>query len=57
VIVEGLVIYPSLKKEDLAECVQISCLLRSRIWMLCACKKLDKDNKEEELVGVAPGWG
>jgi hypothetical protein len=39
------------------ECAQISCLLRSRILMLCACKKLDKDNKEEELVDVAPRWG
>jgi hypothetical protein len=56
VIVEGLVLYPSSKKEDLAECAQISYLLWSRIWMLCSCKKLENDNKEEELVDVAPGW-
>jgi hypothetical protein len=51
------VLYLSSKKEDLVEYAQISCLLRSRILMLCACKKLDKDNKEEELVDIAPGWG
>ena len=50
-------LYPNSKKEDLAECVQISCLMRSRILMLFTCKKIDKDNKEEELVGVPQGGG
>ena len=54
---KGLVLYPSSKKEDLVECAQISCLLLSRILMLCACKNLDKDNKEKELVDAAPRWG
>jgi hypothetical protein len=31
--------------------------LQSRILMLCAYKKLDIDNKEEELVDVALGSG
>jgi hypothetical protein len=26
-------------------------------WWLCACNRLTEDNKEEELVDVAPGWG
>jgi hypothetical protein len=24
---------------------------------LCACNRLLEDNKEEELVDIAPGWG
>jgi hypothetical protein len=38
-------------------CAQISYSMQSRILWLCACRRLIEDNKrEEELVGVAPGW-
>ena len=38
-------------KEDLAECAQISCLLQSKILMLCACKKLGKKIIKKRRVG------
>jgi hypothetical protein len=39
-------------------CMQISCPMQSRVLWLCACKTIDRRNKEEEeLVDVAPHWG
>jgi hypothetical protein len=55
---KGSMLRPRSGKKDLAKCVQISCLMRSRILWLCACRRLTKDNnREEELVDIAPGWG
>jgi hypothetical protein len=39
------------------QAAQIFCPVRSRVLRLCACNRLTKDNKEEEFVGIAPGWG
>ena len=44
------------RKKDLASCADL-CPMRSRVLRICACNRLTKDNKEEELVDVAPGWG
>jgi hypothetical protein len=52
------VLEPSLGKEDLARCTQISCPMRSGFCGSVHVRRLTEDNKEEEeLVDVAPHWG
>jgi hypothetical protein len=49
---------PSLGKEDLARCAQISCPMWSFFLGSVHVRRLTKDNKEdEELVDVDPRWG
>jgi hypothetical protein len=52
------VLKPSLGKEDLARCAQISCPMQSGFLGFVHVRILTEDNKEdEELVEVAPHWG
>ena len=49
---------PSLGKEDLARCAQISCHMQSWFCGSVHVIRLKEDNKEEEeLVDVALQWG
>jgi hypothetical protein len=54
-IVEGLVL--ERKEEGSSELRRSFVLCGIRFLRLCACNRLTEDNKEEELVDVAPGWG
>jgi hypothetical protein len=54
-IVEGLVL--ECKEERSSEMHIYFVLCGVRSLRLCACNQLTEDNKEEELVDVAPGWG
>ena len=53
--VEGLVLEH--KKEGSSELCRSFVLCKVRVLRLCACNRLTEDNKEEELVDVALGWG
>jgi hypothetical protein len=53
--VEGLVL--ECKEEGSSELHRSSVLCRVRFLRLFACNRLTEDNKEEDLVDVASGWG
>jgi hypothetical protein len=53
--VEGLMLEQ--KEERSSELCRSYVMCRVRVLRLFACNRLTEDNKEEELVDVAPGWG
>jgi len=57
-IVTGFeVIFAIMQGRRILRGVQISYPKRSRVLRLYADNQLSEENKEEELVDVAPGWG
>ena len=54
-IVEGLVL--ERKEEGSSELCRYFVLCGVRFLRLCACNRLNEDNKEEKLVDVSQGWG